>query len=185
MKKIILGVTGSIAAYKAADIANRLVKADCDVHAVMTKAATGFLTPLTMQALTKNRVYVDVLQGDDPAQIVHVSLPQSADLLLIAPATANMIGKLACGVADDMLTSMALAANGIPLLIAPAMNTKMFENPAVQENLATLKRRGWQVIEPREDRLACGVIGNGALADVDTIVMAVTAAAEGVDDPRR
>lgn len=185
MKKIILGVTGSIAAYKAADIANRLVKADCDVHVVMTKAATGFLTPLTMQALTKNRVYVDVLQEDDPSQIVHVNLPQNADLLLIAPATANVIGKLACGIADDMLTSMALAAYGIPLLIAPAMNTRMYENAAVQENLATLKRRGWEIIEPKEDRLACGAVGKGALADVDAIVGAVRSVLEHADDPRR
>lgn len=176
MKTIILGITGSIAAYKAADIANGLVKLDYDVHVVMTKAGASFITPLTMQALTKNRVYVNVLQEENPAEIVHIALPQKADLLLIAPATANIIAKIAGGIADDLLTSMVLATYGIPKLIAPAMNTRMYENPATQENLQKLKSREWDVIEPREARLACGYVGKGAMAEVDVIIQTVTGA---------
>lgn len=174
MKTIILGVTGSISAYKAADIASQLTKRDYSVHVIMTKAATGFITPLTMQALTKNRVYIDVLQEDNPAEIVHIALAQKADLVLIAPATANIIGKIAGGIADDMLTSTLLAVNGIPLLIAPAMNCNMYENQTVQENLEKMQQKGWEIIEPREGRLACGDVGKGALANVDVIVQAVT-----------
>ena len=173
---ILLGITGSIAAYKGADIANGLVKSGHDVHVVMTKAGASFITPLTMQALTKNRVFVDALQEEDPSEIIHVSLPQRSDLLLIAPATANIIAKIASGIADDMLTSMVLAAYDIPKLIAPAMNTRMYENPATQENLQVLKRRGWTVIEPREARLACGYVGKGALADVSVILSAAESA---------
>ncbi len=169
MKTVILGVTGSIAAYKAADIVTRLIKQDCNVHVVMTKNATAFITPLTMQALSHNRVYANVLQEDNPEEIIHISLPQKADALLIAPATANIIGKIATGIADDLLTSMVLAAYNIPMLIAPAMNTRMYENDAVQNNLELLKKRGWILIEPRVARLACGCDGKGALADVNTI----------------
>ena len=176
MKRIILGVTGSIAAYKSADIASRLVKLGCDVHAVMTGAGAAFITPLTLQALTKNRVFTDVLQEDDPSEIVHVNLPQKSDMLLIAPATANIIGKIAGGVADDMLTSMVLATHDIPKLIAPAMNTRMYENPATVENLQKLAGRGWVIIEPRESMLACGYVGKGALAQVSDIIEAVRAA---------
>jgi len=171
--KIILGVTGSIAAYKSADIANNLVKLGHDVHVVMTKAATGFITPLTMQALTKNRVFTEVLQEDDPSEIIHISLPEKADMLLIAPATANIIAKIANGIADDMLSSMVLATTDIPKLIAPAMNTRMYENPATSENLQKLIKRGWTLIEPREARLACGYVGKGALAELSTILNAV------------
>lgn len=173
MKKLLLGVTGSIAAYKAADIASGLVKGGYDVHVVMTKAGASFITPLTMQALTKNRVYVDVLQEDHPAEIVHISLPQSAGVFLIAPATANVIAKIAGGIADDMLTSMVLAAHNIPMLIAPAMNTRMYGNPATQENLEKLRQRGWTVIEPREAMLACGYVGKGAMAEPGTVIQAV------------
>ena len=175
-KTIILGVTGSIAAYKSADIANNLVKLHYDVHPVMTKAGASFITPLTLQALTKNRVFVDVLQEDDPAEIIHIALPEKADMLLIAPATTNIIAKIAAGVADDMLSCMALAVHGKPKLIAPAMNTRMYENPATQENLQTLIRRGWTVIEPRKARLACGYVGKGALAEVKTILDSVDGA---------
>ena len=173
MKTIILGVTGSIAAYKAADIVSGLIKQDCDVHVVMTKSGSAFITPLTMQALSHNRVYVDVLQEDSPKEIVHIALPQKADLLLVAPATANIIGKIANGIADDMLTSMILAAYGIPKLIAPAMNTRMYENEATQHNLQILQQRGWTLIEPRVARLACGYEGKGALAEVGTVIKAV------------
>jgi phosphopantothenoylcysteine decarboxylase len=178
MKTIILGVTGSIAAYKAPDIVSRLVKNDCDVHVIMTKNGADFVTPLTMQTMSRNRVYVDVLQEDDPSQVIHVNLPQRADLLLIAPATANIIAKIAHGIADDMLSSMVLAAHGIPRLFAPAMNTRMFENEATQHNVKILIDRGWQIIEPRVARLACGYEGKGALADVGDIVSAVLGASK-------
>ena len=171
MKTVILGITGSIAAYKSADIANSLVKKEYDVHAVMTKAGASFITPLTLQTLTKNRVFVDVLQEDDPSEVVHVALPQRSDLFIIAPATANIIAKIAHGIADDMLSCMVLAINGgTKKMIAPAMNVHMYENPATQENLQTLARRGWTVIEPKEARLACGYVGKGALADVKEII---------------
>ena len=171
MKTIILGITGSIAAYKSADIANNLVKRGYDVHAVMTKAGASFITSLTLQTLTKNRVFTDVLQEEDPSEVVHVALPQRADLFLIAPATANIIAKIAHGVADDMLTGMVLAVKDTTKkMIAPAMNVYMYENPATQDNLQTLKRRGWIIIEPREARLACGYVGKGALADVNTVI---------------
>ena len=175
MKTIILGITGSIAAYKGADVANELCKRGWDVHVVMTKAGQELITPLTFQALTKNRVFTHVMQDDDPTQITHVDLPQKrASALLIAPATANIIAKIAHGIADDMLSSMVLAAPGeLPKFIAPAMNTRMFENAATQENLQTLERRGWVVIPPREARLACGYVGKGALAHVQDIISAV------------
>jgi len=172
-KTIILGVTGSIAAYKAADIVSRLVKKDIDVHVIMTKNGAELITPLTMQSLSKNRVFVDTMQEDDPSEVIHVNLPQRADMILIAPATANIIAKIAHGLADDMLSSMVLAANDIPKLIAPAMNTRMYENIATQKNLTTIKDYGWHEIEPRVARLACGYEGLGALAEVDVIIKAV------------
>jgi len=173
MKTVILGVTGSIAAYKSPDIVSGLIKHDCDVHVVMTKNGAGFITPLTMQAMSKNTVYVDTLQEDNPNEIIHVNLPQRADLILIAPATANIIGKIAHGIADDMLTSMILAAHDIPMLIAPAMNTRMYENAATVQNLEILKQRGFTEIEPRTAMLVCGYEGKGALAQTDTIVARV------------
>ena len=173
MKTIILGISGSIAAYKAPDIVSKLLKKDCDVHVVMTKSGASFITPLTMQTMSRNRVFVDVLQEDDPKEVIHVNLPERADLLLIAPATANIIGKIAHGIADDMLSSMVLATADKPKLIAPAMNTRMYENVATQHNLEILKQRGWSVIEPRVARLACGYEGKGALAEVDVIVQSV------------
>ena len=173
MKTVILGVTGSIAAYKAPDIVSRLVKNDCDVHVIMTKNGAGFVSPLTMQTMSRNRVFVDVLQEDDPKEVIHVNLPQKADLMLIAPATANIIAKIAWGIADNMLTSMVLAAHNIPMIIAPAMNTRMYENAATQHNISILKQRRWEIIEPRIARLACGYEGKGALADVNVIVESV------------
>jgi len=173
MKTIILGVTGSIAAYKAPDIVSRLKKHDHDIHVVMTKNGASFITPLTMQTMSQNRVFVDTLQEDDPSDVIHVSLPQRADLLLIAPATANIIAKIAHGIADDMLTSMVLATHNIPKLIAPAMNTRMYENESTVHNLEILKSRGWTIIEPRIARLACGYEGKGALANVEVIVESV------------
>ena len=177
MKKIILGVTGSIAAYKAADLTNRLIEAGHEVNVVMTRAGAAFITPLTMQSLSKRPVYTEVLQEQDPTQIVHINLTQSADCFLVAPATANIIGKIAQGIGDDMLSTMALALlESTPKLIAPAMNHIMYASAPVQENLRILKQRGWTVVEPRESRLACGDIGKGALATIDTLAAAVEAA---------
>ncbi len=170
MKNIILGVTGSIAAYKAADITNMLTKDGYNVDVIMTKGGLAFITPLTLQTLSKNRVYTDVFQEDYPREVKHISLSKKADLLLIAPATADIIGKLANGIADDMLTSVVLAVKNIPMLIAPAMNTKMYENPIVQDNISKLKKYGFEIIEPKEAMLACGDLGKGALADINEIV---------------
>ena len=170
MNHILLGVTGSIAAYKAADLVNLLAKDGYDVDVIMTKGAQAFLTPLTLQTLSKNRVYTDVFEEDYPREVQHISLAKKAGLLLVAPASADVIGKMANGIADDMLTTVVLAVRGIPRLIAPAMNTNMYENPIVQENLAKLKRYGFEIIEPKEARLACGDLGKGALAGVETIV---------------
>ena len=173
MKNIILGVTGSIAAYKAADIVNILTKEGYNVDVIMTKGGMEFITPLTLQTLSKNRVYTDVFQEDYPRDIKHISLAKKADLLLIAPASADIIGKLAGGIADDMLTSVVLAVRDIPRYIAPAMNTNMYENPIVRDNLQKLRAYGFRIIEPKEARLACGDLGKGALADVDTIIKTV------------
>ena len=174
MKNIVLGVTGSIAAYKAAEITNSLTKSGYHVDVILTKGGAEFITPLTLQTLSKNRVYTDMFQLDYPREVEHISLAKKADLFLIAPASADVIGKIANGIADDMLTSVALAMRGIPMLIAPAMNTRMNENPAVQENIGKLKKYGYQLIEPREAVLACGDLGRGALADVDVVLRAVT-----------
>jgi phosphopantothenoylcysteine decarboxylase/phosphopantothenoylcysteine decarboxylase/phosphopantothenate--cysteine ligase len=175
-KNIVLGVTGSIAAYKAADIVSGLKKLGCSVHVVMTKSAAEFITPLTLQTLSKNRVYTGVFQEDCPEEVKHITLAQNADLLLIAPATANIIGKLANGIADDMLTSLYLAMQNIPMLIAPAMNTRMYENKTVSDNLKKLTENGFTLIETKESLLACGAVGKGALADVSNIIAAVKTA---------
>jgi phosphopantothenoylcysteine decarboxylase/phosphopantothenoylcysteine decarboxylase/phosphopantothenate--cysteine ligase len=173
MKNILVGVSGSIAAYKAADIVNVLTKDGYRVDVIMTRGGMAFVTPLTFQTLSKNRVYTDVFQEDYPSEVKHISLAKKADLLLVAPASADVIGKMANGIADDMLTTVALAIRGIPRYIAPAMNTAMYENPIVRENLGKLKSCGFEVIEPKEARLACGDLGKGALAGVETIVRTV------------
>ena len=170
MKNIILGVTGSIAAYKAVDIANKLTKAGNSVHVVMTKAAEQFITPLTFMTLTKNKVYTDMFALDDPSRVAHIALAHGADLFLAAPASADFIAKAAAGIGDDMLTTVLLAVQDIPVLIAPAMNTAMYDNRLTQRNIRTLSELGFRFIEPREALLACGDVGRGALADVELIV---------------
>ncbi len=169
-KKIILGVTGSIAAYKAADLVSQLKKKNYDVQVVMSESATKFITPLTMQSMSQNKVLVDVMEEPEPEYIQHVVLAQNADMLLIAPASAHTIGKIANGLADNMLTNIALVAKDIPLVYAPAMNTDMYHNPFVVENRRRLEEQGWRSIEPRSTRLACGDYGKGALAEVSDIV---------------
>lgn len=168
--KIIVGVSGSIAAYKAADIVNGLTKKGHEVYVVMTHASQAFITPLTLQTLSKHEVYTDVMEEKNPRRIEHIDLVKDADMLVIAPATANIIGKIANGIADDMLSTVALVGHELPTYIAPAMNTRMYDNPAVQENLSRLKKRGVKIIEPRSTLLACGDIGKGALASVDAIL---------------
>ncbi len=169
MKNIILGVSGSISAYKAADIANMLTKEGNSVHVIMTKGGQEFITPLTFQTLTKNRVYTDVFSEDDPSVVKHIALAEMADIVVIAPASADVIAKLAAGIADDMLTSVMLAVKDKPVLICPAMNTNMYENPITQRNMNTLREFGFYIVEPREARLACGAVGKGALASVEDI----------------
>lgn len=166
---ILLGVTGGIAAYKAAALASALVKLHASVEVVMTQNATQFITPLTFEELTGHRVMVDTFDRNFTHQVEHISLAQRTDLMIIAPATANVCAKLAHGLADDMLTTSALACK-CPKLIAPAMNTNMYENPVTQDNLSTLRRYGWEVIEPASGRLACGAVGKGKLPEPEELV---------------
>ena len=171
---IILGITGSIAAYKAADLANTLAKQGHSVYAVMTDAAQKFITPLTLQTLTKNPVYTDMFAAEKPEEVAHIALAQKADLVIIAPASADFIAKAAAGIADDMLTTVMLPLKkDTPIILCPAMNTFMYDNPVTQRNLAALVSLGYKIVEPREALLACGVTGRGALADLDTILDAV------------
>ena len=180
MKEIVLGVTGSIAAYKAAEIANILVKRGMNVNVIMTEAATKFIAPLTFQTLTKNRVYTDMFEEIAYSDVRHISLAQKADCVVIAPATANLIGKTAAGIADDMLTTVVMAVKNKPVIICPAMNTAMYENVITQNNIKKLLDCGYQFVEPKEARLACGDLGKGALADVETIVATIINAIGGI-----
>lgn len=163
-KTVLLGVTGGIAAYKAAALASLLVKQHAAVEVVMTKNATQFVTPLTFEQLTGRRTMVDTFDRNFSHQVEHISLAQRADLVIIAPATANVCAKLAHGLADDMLTTTVLACR-CPKLIAPAMNTNMYENPVTQDNLSLLEKYGWEVISPASGRLACGAVGPGKLPE--------------------
>ncbi len=168
---VILGVTGSISAYKAADIANRLTKDGHNVDVILTESGSRIITPLTLQTLSKNKVYMDMFEEITPSEVKHISLAKKADVVLVAPATANIIGKIAYGIADDFLSTVVMAAaNRAPVYIAPAMNTNMYENPIVRDNISKLKSYGYHFIEPKESLLACGDLGKGALADVDDIV---------------
>ena len=168
-KTVLLGVTGGIAAYKAAALASAMVKLHASVEVVMTEHATQFIAPLTFEQLTGNRVSVDTFDRNFVHQVEHISLARRSDLVMIAPATANVCAKLAHGLADDMLTTTVLACR-CPKLIAPAMNTNMFENPVTQDNLETLRRYGWEVIAPASGRLACGDVGAGKLPEPETLV---------------
>ncbi len=168
-KNIVLGVTGGIAAYKACDVASRLIKLGAEVHVIMTKAACEFVAPLTFKSITNNKVHTSLFDENEEG-IPHIDLAQEADLLLVAPATANFIGKIANGIADDLLSSTVLAASNKKIMISPAMNTHMYENKAVQENLEKLRGRGFVVIEPKVGRLACGAIGTGKLPEPCEIV---------------
>lgn len=176
---IVLGVTGSISAYKAADITSRLKKAGHDVHVILTGGGAEFITPLTLQTLSRNKVHTEFFEEGLPKEVKHIDLAQDADLVVIAPASANIIGKIAGGIADDLLSATVMAAaTTTPVYLAPAMNTNMYENPIVQENIDKLRRLGYRFIEPKESLLACGVVGKGALADVDEIVRIIEGAEE-------
>ncbi|HEX3624391.1 MAG TPA: flavoprotein [Verrucomicrobiae bacterium] len=173
---IVLGVTGSIAAHKAADLASLLVKAGCDVRAVLTSDAQKFITPLPFKTLTRNPVVTDLYDEEEGWKPAHIRLADEAGLLLIAPATANVIAKMAAGIADDALTCIALALNPqAKILIAPAMNGKMWQHPATQSNVKTLASRGAQFIGPDEGMLSCGYEGIGRLWPVEKIVERVLA----------
>ncbi len=171
-KTVLLGVTGGIAAYKAAALASALVKQHCQVEVVMTEHATKFVTPLTFEQLTGRRTMVDTFDRNFSHQVEHIALAQRTDLVLIAPATANVCAKLAHGLADDMLTTTVLACK-CPKLIAPAMNTNMYENPVTQDNLDILRRYGWEVIAPASGRLACGAVGAGKMPEPEDLLQHV------------
>lgn len=168
-KEVVLGVTGGIAAYKACEIVRELRKESANVQVILTQSGAQFITPLTLQTLSKNPVVMDLFNLISESEIGHISLAQRAHLLLIAPATANIIGKIRGGIADDMLSTVVTATTA-PVLIAPAMNTQMYASAAVRENLAVLKSRGFHFVEPDEGELACGTVGPGRLADVGKIL---------------
>ena len=168
-KTIVLGVTGGIAAYKSANLASMLVKLHADVHVIMTQNATHFITPMTFETLTNNKCIVDTFDRNFSFDVKHVSLAKRGDLFVVAPCTANVIGKLAHGICDDMLTTTMLATKA-PKLIAPAMNTGMWENPILQDNLTKLKGYGYHIIEPIIGRLACGDTGTGKMNSEEVII---------------
>lgn len=164
-KTVILGVTGSIAAFKAASLASMLVKQGAEVHVIMTQNAMNFIHPITFESLTGTKCLTDTFDRNFEFQVEHVSLAKKADLLIVAPASADVIGKMANGIADDMLTTTALACTACPILVAPAMNTRMFENPIVQDNMRKLESYGMKVIQPAVGYLACGDTGAGKMPE--------------------
>lgn len=168
-KTVVLGVTGSIAAYKMANVASMLVKQGCEVHVVMTKNATHFINPIAFESLTNTKCLVETFDRNFQFHVAHVSLTDKADVMLIAPASANVIGKIAGGIADDMLTTTVMACKK-PVIIAPAMNTKMYENPILQDNLNKLRRFGYEIIEPASGHLACGTSGAGKMPSEEVLV---------------
>ncbi|MBA4538091.1 bifunctional phosphopantothenoylcysteine decarboxylase/phosphopantothenate--cysteine ligase CoaBC [Bacillus aquiflavi] len=168
-KKILIAVTGGIAVYKAAALTSKLVQAGAEVKIILSESAAKFVTPLTFQALSRNEVYTDTFEEKNPKVIAHIDLADWADLAIVAPATANIIGKLANGLADDMITTTLLAVTA-PVWIAPAMNVHMYEHPAVRNNIKKLAQFGYQFIEPSEGYLACGYVGKGRLEEPDKII---------------
>lgn len=168
-KTVVLGVTGSIAAYKIADLASKLSKLHCNVHVIMTKNATNFINPITFETLTNNKCLVDTFDRNFQYSVEHVALAKQADVVLIAPATANVIAKMAHGLADDMLTTTVLACT-CPKIVSPAMNTQMLHNPITQDNIEILKHYGFEIIEPAMGMLACKDIGDGKLPETDVLL---------------
>ncbi|MDU5105874.1 MULTISPECIES: bifunctional phosphopantothenoylcysteine decarboxylase/phosphopantothenate--cysteine ligase CoaBC [unclassified Clostridium] len=182
-KCVCIGVSGGIAVYKALDVVSALRKKDIDVRVIMTESATKFVTPLPFQSLSQNMVVTDMFAEPKAYEIQHISLAKRADVFLVAPATANIIGKVANGIADDMLSTTIMATRA-KVIFAPAMNTNMYENPIVQENINKLKKLGYEFIEPASGILACGDEGKGKLADVNTIIDSVLDALENKDIPK-
>ena len=168
-KTVLLCVTGGIACYKSASLASALVKQGANVQVLMTRNATEFIGPHTFESLTGNRVSVDTFDRNYQFQVEHIALADQADVVLVAPATANVLAKLAHGLADDMLTTTVLACD-CPKLAAPAMNTRMYENPVTQDNLDILRKYGWQIIEPASGRLACGAVGKGKMPEPEELL---------------
>ena len=168
-KTVLLGVTGGIAAYKMADVASSLVKLGAKVHVIMTQNATNFINPITFETLTSNKCIIDTFDRNFDFKVEHISLAKAADVVLIAPATADVIGKIANGIADDMLTTTIMACK-CPILISPSMNTNMYDNPIVQDNMNRLKHYGYKLIEPDSGHLACGDSGKGKLPSPETLV---------------
>jgi phosphopantothenoylcysteine decarboxylase/phosphopantothenate--cysteine ligase len=167
-KNILIGVCGGIAAYKLCDLVSRLSKKGANINVIMTRAAVNFINPLTFQSLISNKVVTDMFEAPSFYEIEHISLAKKADFVLIAPATANIIGKIANGIADDMLTTTVMATKA-PMVFAPSMNSNMFENEILQENILKLKNRGYHFIDPIEGRLACGDVGKGKMAEPEVI----------------
>ena len=172
-KTIVLGITGSIAAYKGADLASKLVQAGAKVEVVMTEPATRFITPLTLRSITHGAVVTDVFDRTSQHAVGHIALGEAADVVVIAPATASIIAELAVGIANDMVTLTVLATRA-PVIVAPTMDANMFDNPITQENIAKLKARGFIIVGPERGRLASGKVGWGRLADIDKIIGAIT-----------
>lgn len=171
-KTVVLGVTGGIAAYKVPNLASALVKLGCNVQVLMTQNATQFITAVTFETLTGNKALVDTFDRNFSFQVEHIAVADQADLVMIAPATANVIAKLAHGLADDMLTTTVLACN-CPKIVVPAMNTKMYENPVTQDNLNILRHYGWEVVEPASGYLACGAVGKGKLPEPEALLQVI------------
>lgn len=174
-KRILLGITGGIAAYRACDLSRDFIKQGAHVRVVMTKNACKFIAPLTFEVLTNHQVHCDLFDEEIPGEVLHIELAKWADLALIAPATANIIGKIACGIADDLLSTIVMALpQKAPVAFAPAMNVEMWNNPIVQKNIAFLESLGkYHFIQPAEGLLACGDVGKGKIADNEVIVEAV------------
>lgn len=168
-KTVVLGVTGGIAAYKTASLASMLVKKGYDVQVLMTQNATNFINPIVFETLTKHKCLIDTFDRNFEYSVEHVAISKKADVVMIAPATANVIGKLAHGIADDMLTTTVMACRTCPKIIAPAMNTEMYLNPVVQDNLKTLEKYGYEIIKPAEGYLACGDVGAGKMPEPEVL----------------
>jgi len=176
-RHVVLGVTGGIAAYKAADLTSKLVQAGAEVQVVMTESGTRFVAPLTFETLSRRPVHRDLWRAEEDFSPTHVALADWADLVVVAPATANIIGKFAAGIADDLLSTLLMSVD-VPVLLAPAMNTRMWNNAVVRENVARVTERGVRIVEPGEGYLACGAVGKGRLAEVSDILRAIASVLE-------
>lgn len=174
MSRILLGVSAGIAAYKSADLASKLTQRGDEVRTILTPHALKFITPLTFRAVTRGPVYLDTFEDDPAYRPDHISLPEWADVVIVAPATADILGKIAAGLGDNLLTATLLACTR-PVLLAPAMNDRMWQNSIVRENIDKLRRHGYRFVEPEEGHLACGTVGPGRLAETDRLLSAIDA----------